>query len=203
MSTTERGRGRGGTAFSDMRDASQVRGLTALGVYTTEHRDRVHEQVLQETPALRARIDTAAPESDELEAAEDELWTLSTAVMRREYAALPAGSKDYYQRQEKEQQANAWRRLRNNGRLIENEASLAQKAEDDRAMAAGAPKEHFTGYGHGAGRGRGRGGADGTVSVAIGAHANACSYGRHEVIPPFDSTINSLKVGVVTKEEYF
>lgn len=201
------GGGRGGAISapiqSQMRDAGSVRGTGAQYFYINENRARANEQVLSEDAELRNTIDRGEEETEEFYNAEDTLYIRSSEILRKEYDALSAAAKEYYLQQEKESQADAWRRMRKMGRLIENEASLAQKAEDDRMIASGAPANFFDGSSRGRGRGRGRGGEVGDTLGMMMMSASFGIGGRQEMIPPFDLTIKTIKVGVMTKEEYF
>ena len=151
------GRGRGNAAVSEMRDAANVRAPRAVGIYSNENRDRVHAQVRETRPALDAALNLDDPDNQEYLDAQDQAWDLAAAILRKEYEALSSSAKEFYEQQERENQANAWRRMRSQGRLIENEASLRQKADDDALIAAGAPVDQFNGNGRGrGGGGRGR-----------------------------------------------
>ena len=116
--------------------ANQIWVSTAASVYHRTHRERVNEEILANNPDLARRLNNE--EDDDLrQIASYELFQLSHKMLQEEFENLSESEKAVYQRKSEEDKYNQWRALRREGRLIENEESLAQKAEDDKLIAMG------------------------------------------------------------------
>jgi len=184
------------------REAAQVRGMSAFNCYAQEHRNDVNEEILSSEPTLRSRIQNDDNESDQCEA-EDELWDKSYRIMRDRFNALDASSKQQYAEREREEQHRAWSRLRSQGRLIENEESLAQKQQEDALIAMGVtpPSQQL----------RGRGGPPpphliSQLQAELLKKLKSAEVKRN-LCPPFDAdggnnvTLMKAKIGKIQSEE--
>ena len=118
------------------REASQLRGIPAQTIFCNENRARINEQLLSNDPDLRRRCENDEDSDDQCEA-EEELYDLAQPILRQEYNALSEFEKSIFEQKSLEAKHNHWRRFRMRGDLIENEESLAQKAQDDILIAQG------------------------------------------------------------------
>lgn len=183
------------TNMAQERPASFYQGPSVQAMYSRENRDRVHELILQQDPDLKRRVENYDDEDAQCDA-EDELWDQAQPVLKKEFEALNSQERQMYEEKQIEAKYNQWRRVRKQGRLIEDEESLAQKAQDDALIAQGFTIDDLIAGKAGSGASCGGGGA-----FFAGGGKGAVN---HSIVAPFCKTESKMEnVGLVLSEEEF
>ncbi len=121
--------------------ASKASGRFAVDFYADASRQSVYGEILKNDEALRVRFETSkgveALEEEQYRT-EQELFTRSLAIIKERYNnQLSKEEQHVYELQAKNYKIYRWRCCRKEDDLIEDEESLAQKAEDDKLLAQG------------------------------------------------------------------
>ncbi len=174
------------------RSAATFNGISAFNIYNREHRQRVNDAVLHSDPELRARYEDCTNEEAQMNA-EDEVYERSMPLLKAEYDSLSASEKAIYERKSLESKHDQWRRARQNGRLIETEESLAQKAADEKLLAQGIPFAQLSA--HSAQMGSGSGGTvQGSGFFGVSGEA-----AKRSILAPFcEIGSKNNSIGLVT-----
>lgn len=129
---------RGGTNVI-VHEAGNVGGTPPVLIYQQENFIRVMDEVRSANPELARLADgdgTGNFSYAQIDA-DDELRDLVSARTQADFDKLSQFEREVFRQKSEDAKKDVWRIYRAQNRLIENDESLAQKAEDDRLIAIG------------------------------------------------------------------